>query len=289
MNGTVVSTKSTPKDVFLYLGLMLTLYVGLSSLTAVLFQYIDMWVGEIGSAYYGLDTLRWLVAVQTVVFPTFVVVSWLIRKDLSQNAQNKELRVRKWFLCLTLFLAVAITLGDLISLIYHFLDGDFATQFLLKSLTVLVLGLLVCSYYLLDLKGKLLGKTKLFATVVSVVVLASVSTGFYLVGTPAYQRDRKADEKTVYNLRALEGSIVRYKTEKGTLPSNLEVLKDVSFSYPSDDQEIKKYEYRVINPTKFELCADFKTSSAPGDELRYGYGWQHKAGHTCLTLTVNDK
>lgn len=288
MNGTVVSTKSTPKDVFLYLGLTLTLYVGLSSLTAILFQYIDMWVGEIGSGYYGLDTLRWLVAVQTVVFPTFIVIYWLIRKDLFMNAQNKELKVRKWFLYLTLFLAVAITLGDLISLLYHFLDGDFATQFLLKSLTVLVLGLLVCGYYLMDLKGKLLGKAKLFASAASVVVLASVGTGFYLVGTPAYQRNRKADEKTVNNLLALEGNIVRYKTEKGALPTNLDVLKDVSFSYPTDDQEAKNVEYRVVSPTQFELCANFKTATSKDDRLM-GYRFNHQSGRFCFTRTANDK
>lgn len=289
MNGTVVSTKSTPKDVFLYLGLMLTLYVGLSSLTAILFQYIDMWVGEIGSGYYGLDTLRWLVAVQTVVFPTFVVVSWLIRKDLFRNAQNEELKVRKWFLYLTLFLAVAITLGDLISLLYHFLDGDFATQFLLKSLTVLVLGLLVCNYYLLDLKGKLLGKAKLFASAASVVVLASVGTGFYLVGTPVYQRNRKADEKTVYNLQALERDVIRYKTEKETLPPSLEVLKETSFSYVLEDTETNKaYEYRVVSPTQFELCANFKMATSKDDRLK-GYGFDHQSGRSCFTKTANDK
>ena len=287
MNGTVVSTKSTPKDVFLYLGLMLTLYVGLSSLTAILFQYIDMWVGEIGSGYYGLDTLRWLVAVQTVVFPTFVVVSWLIRKDLSRNAQNEELRVRKWFLYLTLFLAVAITLGDLISLIYHFLDGDFATQFLLKSLTVLVLGLLVCDYYLLDLKSKLVGKAKFFATLASVIVLASVGTGFYLVGSPVYQRNKKADEKLTLDLQTLERDVLRYKTDKGSLPVKIEDLKETSYLDLSDPT-IKSFEYRVLSPTKFELCANFKTATSKDDRLK-GYGFDHEAGRFCFTRTANDK
>lgn len=289
MTGAVMPQKSTPKDVFLYFGLMLTLYVGLSSLTVILFQYIDMWVSEIGSVYYSLDTLRWLIAVQTVVFPTFVVVSWLIRKDLFRNAQNEELKVRKWFLYLTLFLAVAITLGDLISLLHHFLDGDFATQFLLKSLTVLVLGLSVCSYYLLDLKGKLLGKAKLFVSAASLVVLASVGTGFYLVGTPVYQRNRKADEKTVYALQALERDIFRYKSEKGALPSKLEDLKELSYSSLSEDPETKKsYEYRVISPTQFELCADFKTATTSDDRLR-GYGFDHNAGRSCFTRTADDK
>lgn len=287
MTGAVMTTKSTPKDVFMYFGLMLTLYVGLSSLTATLFQYIDMWVGEIGSLYYGLDTLRWLVAVLTVVFPTFMGLSWSIRKDISQNVQNEELKVRKWFLYLTLFLAITITLGDLISLIYHFLDGDLATQFILKSLTVLVLGLLVSSYYLLDLKAKLFGKAKAFAVVVSVLTLASVGTGFYLVGTPGYQRNKKADERLTYDLQSLERDVISYKTDKGSLPAKLEDLEGTGYLYLSDPTR-KSYEYRVLSPTQFELCATFKTATDKDDRLK-GYGYDHKAGRSCFTRTASDK
>lgn len=287
MNGATVSTKSTPRDVFLYLGLMLTLYVGLSSLTAILFQYIDMWVGEIGSAYYGLDTVRWLVSVLTIVFPTFLGLSWVIRKDLFQNAQNEETRIRKWFLYLTLFLSGAIILGDLISLVYNFLNGDFATQFLLKSLVVLILGLLTCGYYLLDLKGKLFGKAKPFATIVSVLTLVSVGTGFYLVGTPGHQRNKKSDERLIFDLQSLERDVIRYRTDKGSLPAKLEDLKGTSYLDFSDLTR-KSFEYRVLSPTQFELCVTFKTATNK-DDRTMGYGFDHKVGRSCFTRPVNDK
>ena len=289
MNGTTV--KGTPKDVFSYLGWLLTLYIGLTSFVWLLFEYIERALPE-ATDYFSLSSMRWLVAELVVLFPIFMVISWSLRKDISQNPEKLNTRVRKWFLSLTLFVVSGIFVGDLVYLLYNFLDGELGTRYVLKSLTVLFVSVAVFLYYLWDLKGLWVNsqKPKIIACLVSVVVLAGVGFGFYTVGTPWQQRSRNLDRTRVMDLQALERAVFDYHRQNSNLPKELADLKG-SFAYtpmPVDPETKQPYEYRVVDQNSFELCGTFKTKPVP-DYGRYPVldsKWNYEPGKKCFSSKV---
>jgi len=289
MNGTTV--KGTPKDVFSYLGWLLTLYIGLTSFVWLLFEYIERALPE-ATDYFSLSSMRWLVAELVVLFPIFMVISWSLRKDISQNPEKLNTRVRKWFLFLTLFVVSGIFVGNLVYLLYNFLDGELGTRYVLKSLTVLFISVGVFLYYLWDLKGLWVNsqKPKIIACLVSVVVLTGVGFGFYTVGTPWQQRSRNLDRTRVTDLQALERAVFDYHRQNSSLPKELTDLKG-SFAYtpmPADPETKEPYEYRVVDQNSFELCATFKTKPV-SDYSRYPVldsKWNYEPGRKCFSSKV---
>src|SRR3989344_2766684 len=202
--------KGTPRDIFLYLGLAFALYIGFYSLVEMQYSFIDLWFANesYGYAEYHLTSVRWLISALVVIFPLFMWLTQTTRKDFTQNYSG-ELRTRKWFLYLTLFLSTAIVAGDIVYLLYRFLEGDLITQFFLKSFVLLFFGILVFTYYLLDLQGRLAKEEIRFLTGgISLIVVMSLGVGFYLVGTPGHQRDVRYDSVRVQNLQVLEDEIM---------------------------------------------------------------------------------
>jgi hypothetical protein len=193
---------------------------------------------------------------------------------------------------------------DLIVLVYNFMSGELTIQFFLKILIVLLVAAAVFGYYTWDLKrkDKEISKTpKKLAWVISLVVLMSIITGFFVIGTPAEQRDRRFDEERLGDLQLLQSVIVNYWTQKGKLPQGLGDLED-SISgviVPQDPSSGASYEYRIIDSLSFELCATFKTSSQDlglaSNRTKYylePYGafqqnWEHAAERTCFTRTID--
>lgn len=287
MNDTAV--RSTPKDVFLHLARTLLLYAGVFGFIALLFQYIDMSFSgpRYSSSYYAASAIRWLISLMVVVFPVFMAVSWMIEKTLVADAQKLEMKVRKWFLSLTLFLSGAVMVSDMVYLIYDYLDGDFTSKFVLKSLTVLAVLGMVFGYYLMDLKRKdvIAGRPRLLASAVSVMVLASFVFGFYTVGTPGQRRNQKFDETRMYDLSHVKDTVLQYWRTKGVLPQNPEELKAVYENdygkMPTDPQTGAAYEYRVVGNASFELCATFKTKNDGGYSTR---DWNYHPGKSCFTI-----
>lgn len=289
MNNTLI--KGSPKDVFFYLSWLTTLYVGLSSFVWLLFEFIERAFPE-HTSYLSLENIRWLIAELVVIFPIFIALSWSIGKDISQYPEKLNMRVRKWFLSFTLFLVSAIFVGDLVYLLYNFLDGELGVRYILKSLTVLFVTAGGFWYYLWDLNGLWTnsGKPKLIAELVSVAVLVSVSFGFYTVGTPWQQRSRNLDRERVNNLETIERSVFDYHRKNNQLPKELIGLKDYfSFRPMPVDPEIKTpYEYRVLDQSSFELCATFKTKLVPdyGRDSRQDRKWDHEPGKKCFSSQV---
>ena len=68
---------------------------------------------------------------------------------------------------------------------------------------------------------------KILAWTLSFVILASIIVGFFIIGMPAVQRDRRFDEQRIENLQMLQSQIVNYWTQKEVLPQNLGGLEDI--------------------------------------------------------------
>lgn len=149
--------KTSPKDVFLHLLAIVTLYGSGGSFVALLFQYINVlipdqleysqWMRE--SAF---GTIRFSIACLVVVFPVYLLTTRFLNKTYFENPSRRNLRIRKWLVYFTLFATALIIIGDLVSLIYNLLGGELTMRFLLKTLTVFFVAGSIFFYYYRDLK-----------------------------------------------------------------------------------------------------------------------------------------
>ncbi|HLC44551.1 MAG: hypothetical protein A2722_01720 [Candidatus Doudnabacteria bacterium RIFCSPHIGHO2_01_FULL_50_11] len=301
-----IRLKSSPKDVFYHLLAIVTLYVSVISFIALLFQYINVWFPDQLNFYYqgALDGIRWATSALLIVWPVYVLMSWLIGKEEMQVPQKRELRVRKWLLYLTLFIAAITIIVDLIRLVYNFYSGDLTIRFFLMVVVVLAVAGGVFGYYIWDLRrgvGAVSPIPKRTAWGVSALVIVSIATGFLLVGSPAKQRQVRLDEQRTSDLQVVQNEIVNYWINKDRLPASLdELINDISgFVPPVDPDTLQPYEYRAITALSFEVCANFQTSSQDGGTnatkpvpIDYGgplyqANWSHDAGRACFRRTID--
>jgi hypothetical protein len=211
------------------------------------------------------------------------------------------MRIRKWLVYLTLFVA-AVTIVIVISMIvYDFLGGELKLQFFLKLLTVLITAAAVFGYHLWDDHFNPGWKSRIprkLAWIVSVILLICIIGGFFIVGTPSQQRARRFDQQRVENLSNLQGQIESSWSQNRVLPAKLDDLKDLytGFILPVDPDTKAQYEYEIVNDLTFKLCATFATTnkeSDPDKQARmmsydyYGSNWPHDAGRFCFERKIN--
>lgn len=300
-NSTIV--RSTPKDVFLHLFNILTFYLSVVGIITLYIQYINALFPDALNYYFtGIaDLVRVASSILLIAVPAYLFTAWLLAKDLLVEPQKRELRLRKWLVYFTLFVSAITIIIDLITFVYNFLSGEITTRFFLKILVVLLVAGAVFGYYMWDLKRKELMSNipKILAVILLVVVLGSVVAGFFIVGTPFEQRDRRFDEQRVQNLQEIQSQILNYWMQKSTVPSQIALLNDSisGFIVPTDPKTKQNYEYRMVDQYSFELCADFATFSNdkttpitnmykyPDDSLNQN--WTHRAERTCFSRKID--
>lgn len=303
--------KTTPKDVFMHLLTMIAFYVCVVVFGILMFQYIDIYFPDVlahGPISSLRRAIRWPISVLVVVFPLYVWLSSYMQKGLIANPEKRELKVRKWLLYLTLFVATMVLVGDLVTLIYQFLSGGLTLPFLLKVLAVFVIASTSFLYYGWNLRKEMpaSSNSKMKIFVRSMVALGGfgIAFGFYAAGSPQSERLRQFDERRIGDLSNIQFQIIDYWQTKGRLPANLDELRsDISgFVPPLDPQTGEPYEYRVDAGLSFELCADFKTSNKEDGVTSNGNGkpipsapfysginesWLHDAEPTCFSRTID--
>jgi len=299
-----ISLKSTPKDVFLYLLNIFTFYLSVISFITLYINYISALFPDLLSFSYTsiANSVRLSTSILLIAVPVYIFTSWLLGKDLARNDEKRELKLRKWLTYFTLFISAVTIIVDLITFVFNFLSGELTIQFFLKVLVVLLVAGAVFGYYVWDLRRKE-GKSKtpkILAWILALVVLASIIAGFFIIGLPAEQRQRRFDEQRVMNLQMMQDQIIRYWTQKKILPPSLDSLEDSisGFVVPVDPGSKLAYEYTMLDELSFELCATFKTSTedfdpvSQGSKYSYSYNspqqhWKHEAERTCFTRTID--
>jgi len=302
--GNTNTSENTPKDVFLHLLNILTFFLSIVNFITLLIQYVGaLFPDPLNFHYTGIaNAVRLSTSILVVSVPVYILTSWMLGRDLRNNPEKREFKLRKWLLYFTLFIAAVTIIVDLIIFVYNFMSGELTTQFFLKILIVLLVAAAVFGYYTWDLKRKDKETSKApkkLAWTVSCVLFASIIIGFLVIGTPAEQRDRRFDEERVNDLQMLQSTIVNYWTQKEKLPQDLSDLEDSisGFAIPQDPASDVPYEYSVIDSLSFELCATFKTSSqdfgltsVPPSSYRgdiFQQNWEHTAERTCFTRTID--
>lgn len=145
------------REAFLYLVLYSTLFLSAYSLGDLLFGLINKFVPDpaysSGGYFYG-DTdyiIRWAVARLVVGLPVFLFTAHRIGRMLRRDPAKLGSPVRKWLTYIALFIAGAVVIGDVVTLISYALDGDLTSRFLLKVATVAIIAGAIFLYYLRDL------------------------------------------------------------------------------------------------------------------------------------------
>jgi hypothetical protein len=112
-------------------------------------------------------------------------------------------------------------------------------------------------------------------------VAAAVIAGLVVTGSPAAQRLQRLDERRVDDLGRLARAVNAHWAQRHELPGRLEDAVDGLNlrAAPVDPSSGVPYDYRVVAPGKFQLCASFSRPSAgaaPGDF------WYHETGPACF-------
>lgn len=300
--------KVTPKDFFLWAGAMATLYGGVVAYIALIFDYINRAFPNPVSSdyyYYGYSSdISYETASLIVLTPVLMVLMRLIRRSIAEDPSRKEIWVRRWALVLTLFLAGATMVIDLIVLINTYLQGeDLAVGFLLKVLTVFAVAGIGFMHFLADVRGywdREPARARMVNWGVGVLVVVTIVVGFFIIGTPGDIREKKQDNIRVQDLQNIQWQVVNYWQQKEKLPTTLEDLKDpISYNViPTDPVTKEPYEYAVKGPRAFQLCATFAQAGGatdprgmPVEPMMDGKwvpeNWQHDAGRMCFDRDID--
>lgn len=302
-----METKTSAKDFFLNLGAIVALYTTVVSLLNLLFTVINNAYPQInsGSYFVGSQSISMPVATLIIFFPIFILLMWLLEKSYVTEPAKKHLGVRKWLTYITLFIAGIVLAGDLVTVLYHFLDGqELTASFLLKVLSVLIIILAVFLYYISDIRNKLNAKSrKIWLGVSIAIVLASIIWGFSVLGSPHTQQLIKYDNQKVADLQNIQYQVISYWQMNGMIPVS---LSDISSSQPytivpKDPQSKTTYEYDKTGAMTFDLCAEFNKENTTNQNnigaapvsypakssIIQNDNWNHGAGHQCFSRTID--
>ncbi len=152
-----VRVKTEPKDVFLHLLAIITLYASAVSFGSLLFDYINLaFPDALRGDYYvyaaAANSIRWSISMLVIVFPVYVFTTWFLHKGYAREPFRKSFRIRKWLVYLTLFIAALVIIGDFVGLIYNFLGGELTMRFFLKIFAVFFIAASMFIYYFWDMK-----------------------------------------------------------------------------------------------------------------------------------------
>ena len=122
--------------------------------------------------------------------------------------------------------------------------------------------------------------------IVALAVLGAVGAGLWLIGSPGEARRFRLDERRIGDLRSIATGVDLHWSRTGALPASLEAVSPpLTAAASADPSSGQRYEYRVVDPGSYELCAMFETDSQPDARGYDDPFWRHGAGRHCFRLT----
>lgn len=279
MNG---EAKSKAIDIFVYLGIGISLVVSVTNILQIIFTAIDRKFADVFSGVY-VDAyssdVRLAIASLVVMYPIYLGLSWYTAKDITKFLYKRDLTIRKIVIYTTLFITACTLIGTLVSIIYTYLGGELTTRFILKAISVFVVALLVCGYYLYSVRRDYTQKSSvpvISSIIVSILVIASIVWSVSVIGTPAEMRAKRIDSERLSALSSIQQQVFNYFQTADTLPGKLSDLNNAfqGYSVPVDPVTGNEYVYKIVQlpvvkinytttkkelvtPAIFEICASF--------------------------------
>ena len=278
-------SKTKALDVFLYLGIGISLIVSVTNIIQILFTAINRKFPDVLNSVMSYDTsssdVRLSIATLVVIFPLYIFLSWYVAQDISKFLYKRDLTIRKVMIYFTIFVTLCTLIGTLVSVIYAYLGGELSVRFGYKALVVFAVASAVFGYYFYSIKRDYVTKSNvpLFAGLVaSIIVIGSLVWSVSIIGTPAQMRAKKIDSTRLSDISRIQQEVYNQFTTTDKLPVSLDKLNNAfqGYSVPTDPVTKESYSYRVIQQPVvkmnfsqnkkelttegiFELCATFTT------------------------------
>ena len=292
-----MSQKNNAKFAFWYLlSLVALIFMALGS-GQVIFQIINKTIADFTTGYaysYDSGVLKFAISALIICIPLYFLLARQIERSLESGDLDKDSAVRRWLTYVILFASSVVMIVWLIFTINSFLGGELTSKFLLKTVTALVIAGMVFAYYLYDIRrdsikkkdGVILG----FLIASLVITIGSLIGAFFIVESPVEARNRRHDLEVLNHFSQIDSTLSSFYAQDNKLPDNLDALKGQTPYLPltslKDPETGKAYEYKKINDSTYQLCADFKSDNTdPKNSQTYEYSdrWPHASGYQCLT------
>jgi membrane protein YqaA with SNARE-associated domain len=263
--------------------------------------------------YYGesaaASAIHYSIAALLIGFPLYCAAMRIWFRTFREDEGRTESNLSRWLTYLVLLAASVTIVGDLITVVFTFLQGEITVRFFLKALTILVIAGFVFGFYFLERRKIQYRKDisrsvfRNFGSGVSAFIALGLALGFFAGGSPETARKQSFDTQRASDLSSLSGCIESYAADLGQLPSSLADLRQSSSygycaEYLQDPETKAEYGYRVVTPSRpagaarigeLELCAEFALGT---DGIRNTMGgtdaiwYEHGTGRSCDTVTA---
>ncbi len=318
-NRMMFSRKASTVDVVINFFSFILLGIVATALGTLFFQIVNVIFPDV------LDMNNWYMESQTtssihysiaallIGFPLYFLALRLWFRKFREDEGRTESALSKGLTYLVLLITAVTIVGDLITIVFTFLQGEISVRFFLKALTILVIAGIIFGFYYLE-RRKIQYHSDVprstfqyFGRGVSVLVVFGVVLGFFAGGSPTTQRNKTLDQTRADNLNTLASCVEQYAGNLGALPLSFADLRTSSQynycgAFMQDPETGQAYEYRVVTPSRtegsvqigeFELCATFALASYenPANKGTAGYAggtiWhEHSVGRNCDTVTT---
>lgn len=282
------------------LGSLAALYVSITSLLVLLFGVINVLLPDIAANYWEAESareaIRISIATLIVFFPAYLVLTRISNEQRRKESGGKYTAITRWLVYLSLLVAGAVMLTDLVVLIMYFLEGEITKRFLFKVFALLLVVGSAFHYYILDIRGYFIKRKDVsvyFAMGAVAVVVASLLYGFANIETPAVVREMRIDENQVTDLQDMQRKVESFFNTNQALPEDLESAYG-RLPLPTAPEGVPAYRYIPKDEVSYELCATFTHPSASASEkynmpiVDANYNWEHSSGEWCFTRTVKN-
>lgn len=313
-NRPTLAKKAGTVDVVINFFSFILLGIVATALGTLLFQVINHFFPDALDAtnWYALgastDAIHYATAALIIGYPLYYFAMRLWFRKFREDEGRVESKLSKWLTYLVLLITAVTIVGDLITVVYTFLQGEITMRFFLKAVVILgIAGSIFGFYYFerkkiqyrADIPRALFQRLGLGMTV---AVVVGIVLGFVASGSPMTERERSFDETRASDLTSLAGCIEQYAVSLGRLPRSLEDFRQSSeynycLSYMSDPETGSQYAYRAVTlyelegtvaMGEYELCATFalvspdSTATGPYDQSNVWY--EHGSGLSCDTV-----
>ncbi len=135
-------------------------------------------------------------------------------------------------------------------------------------------------------------KYYIFITLLCLFVVALIAEGLIIAGSPMSQKDIQLDSNRLEAFNNIKYQIENYYTANGKMPNS---LNDLSSNVNVKDPETKMdFDYKLILPYSYNLCATFSTDNSeqvknyPSYDSDTAIYKKHKKGYDCLEFKISD-
>lgn len=256
-------------------------------------------------------SMHYAIAALIVGYPMYVWAMrfWLHKGDDPSRVYH-ESAITRWVTYIVLLIAAVTIIGDVITVIFYVLQGEFTMRFVLKACAILIIAGGVFGVYYFERKKMhyhVVIPMKVFVRfgyIYAIIFVLAIMTGLFVTGLPQAQRERTLDEKRSEDLATIADCVTTFAMQYERLPVDMdELYKRLSYCVPvSDPETSQEYTYHVVTAQQregdvqsavFELCAVFAQDTQESvnlSERRVFDKWHiHQSGQDCISETVVTK